>query len=59
MKILIFLHNWIGAWLDVLCGVVSVITFTWYRPIWTFNWTCWISKKMLKRRIENYNNNGE
>jgi hypothetical protein len=40
---------WIASWLDVICGAISVMTFTFYRPMWDFTFRCQSSKKAVAR----------
>ena len=48
MKFIIFLNNWAASWLDMICGLISVITLTLYRPWWDFQYRIWSGKKILK-----------
>lgn len=47
----LFLINWLNAWIDMICGMISVLTFTLYRPWWDFKFRSWIGKKVTKRMI--------
>ncbi len=47
---MIFLGKWISGWLDMMCGLISVLTFTLYRPWWDFKFRIYWSKKMLIKR---------
>lgn len=49
-KIINFIGKWVSSWLDMICGLLSVITFTLYRPWWDFKFRCWFSKIQLKIR---------
>jgi len=44
-------NNWISSWLDMICGFISVITFTLYRPWWDFKYRAFTAKQELARRI--------
>lgn len=50
------LENWLASWLDIICGLISVITFTLYRPWWDFTFRAWRSKvariKNMRRKIK-------
>ena len=50
MKFTIWLDHWISAWLDMLCGLISVITFCTWRPWWDFKFRCWTAKNKLINR---------
>lgn len=42
-------QHWIAAWIDMIVGLLGVITFGLYRPWWDFTYRCWATKKGLKR----------
>lgn len=42
-----FLTSWITSWLDIVCGLISVLTFTLWRPWWDFKFRVWADKKLL------------
>lgn len=42
------LFHWIASWLDVICGLISIITFTLYRPWWDFSFRCWSAPFIIK-----------
>ncbi len=44
-------HTWITAWLDMTCGFISVISFTFWRPWWDFSYRVWSSKRMIKKNM--------
>jgi hypothetical protein len=46
---------WVAGWLDILCGAISVMTFTFYRPIWDLSFRCWISKRRLRQSLQESN----
>lgn len=46
------LYLWISCWLDLICGLIGVITFTLWRPLWNFSFTIWYSKKELIKKIK-------
>ena len=43
-------HVWVKAWLEVVCGVVNILTFTLWQPQWDFQFMVWISKREFLRR---------
>lgn len=49
---ILWLIHWLSGWLDMICGLISVITFTLWRPWWDFQFRAWSSKKYLKYRIK-------
>ncbi len=49
-KILLWIDHWISAWADMICGLLSVVTFTIYRPWWDFEVRAWFAKRHLKFR---------
>lgn len=46
---------WVASWLDILCGAISVLTLTFYRPIWDISFRCRTSKRRLRRSIQESN----
>ena len=42
---------WIASWLDVICGLISVVTLTYFRPIWDFDFRCWSSKRRIRKMM--------
>lgn len=46
------LANWLVAWADMLCGLVSIVTLTFYRPWWDFKFRVFVDKTLLKAEIE-------
>jgi hypothetical protein len=51
MKLKYRFDHWISSWLDIICGLISVLTFCYYRPWWDFGFRIWTSKKHLKKVI--------
>lgn len=47
LKLLVFLTNFIASWLDIICGLISVLTLTFYRPWWDFSFRIWSSMILL------------
>lgn len=43
----VWLGQWIAAWLDMLCGAISVITFCAWRPWWDFTFRAYWVKRVL------------
>lgn len=48
-------YSWIASWLDIICGIFSVLTFAYYRPWWDFNFRIWSMKRGLKINREKIN----
>lgn len=42
--------HWIASWLDIVCGLVSVLTLTFYRPWWDMQFRCWSTIRMMERK---------
>jgi hypothetical protein len=42
---------WIAAWVDVIVGLIGVISLGFYRPWWDFSYSCWITKRNLKKKM--------
>jgi len=49
-------HTWVASWLDIVCGILSVVTFCFYRPWWDFKYRGWAAKRALRKRIKELNN---
>jgi len=47
-----FTDNWLGGWLDMLCGLICIITFTLWRPWWDFQVRFLFSKYYAKKAKE-------
>jgi len=47
-----WLEHWIASWLDMICGLISVITFCAWRPWWDFDFRAWSGIRRCKREIE-------
>jgi hypothetical protein len=50
---------WISNWIDTLCGLISVITFTYYRPNWDFQFRRFIITRERNRCVEKENKKGD
>jgi len=50
--ILKWILNMIGSLLDVVCGLISLLTLTMYRPWWDYKFRCYSSKLLLKANYE-------
>lgn len=46
-----WINLWIASWLDMICGLISVVTFCKIRPWWDFSFRCRSTKRDLKKRI--------
>jgi len=46
-------ENWIASMLDVVSGLSSVLTFTYYRLDWDFTYRIYVAKKRVKDRMKN------
>jgi len=47
MKFNDWLGWWIAAWMDLICGLISVITFCMWRPWWDFSIRAWWGARKL------------
>ena len=52
LKLLKFIINWIVAWADMISGLMSVVTFTLYRPWWDFKTRLFLDKYALKIKAD-------
>ena len=50
------IYLFINAWIEIICGVIKIITFTLYLPSWDFRFMGWFSQKMGQRRINQLQN---
>lgn len=41
---------WISAWMVVICGLIGIITFTYYRPWWDLEIRTYFTKKRLLKK---------
>jgi len=44
-----WLGNWIAAWLDMICGFISVVTLCIWRPWWDFQFRAYWANKILRK----------
>ena len=44
-KLLHQLERWIGAWIDLLAALVTVLTLGLVCPWWGMNYRCWVLRK--------------
>jgi hypothetical protein len=53
-RFLFFLHIllWIGAWIEMICAFINIITFTCYRPWWDFHYMAWSTLLELKLKMK-------
>jgi hypothetical protein len=49
---------WISNWIDILCSLISVITFTCYRPGWDFHYRAYIVTRERNKYVEKENKKG-
>ena len=47
-----YLEVWLASWADIACAVISVLTFTLYRPSWDMDIRVYFTKKRLKRKCK-------
>ena len=50
--ILVWTLNMINSFLDVVCGLISLLTLTYYRPWWDFSFRCYASKLLIRYKNE-------
>lgn len=43
--------DWLSGWTDLLVGLVTVLTFTLWRPWWDFRFRGWTAKYEMRRRM--------
>ena len=48
-KLLHYLFVWIRQWIEIVCSIISILTFTLYRPSWDFDFIVWSTKYELRR----------
>lgn len=39
---------WIAGWIDIVVGLIQVLTFGFYRPWWDMSWCAFCAKRKLK-----------
>lgn len=44
---------WVAAWIDMVCGLLGVVTFTIYRPWWDMDYRFWITRLMTMKKKSN------
>jgi hypothetical protein len=44
------LEAWIAAWIDIACGIVTIVTFTAYMPSWYFDFMGWCINRRKNER---------
>jgi len=52
MKVRRLLHMWVRNWLELICSIISIITFTLYRPWWDFSYMTYSAKKQMKMAMD-------
>jgi len=50
-RISIWFENWIAAWFDLICGLITVVSLGAWRPWWDFEFRVWASKRRIRRRL--------
>ena len=55
-KILLWIDHWISSWMDIICGLLSVVTLTMFRPSWDMNVRVFFAKTQMKMRMKQINN---
>jgi len=50
IKMMIWVSQWIASWMDMICGLLSIVTFCAYRPGWDMTVRCYFSKLILKMK---------
>jgi hypothetical protein len=45
-----FIRLYVVAWLDLIESVVCIITFSFYRPKFSFRFICWLSIRPRRRK---------
>lgn len=42
---------WLYYWLDLICSIVAILSFSYYRPDWDMLFSIWFTKRILKKKI--------
>jgi dolichol kinase len=50
-----FWYKYIAAWIDLIIGLIAVLTFGLWRPWWDFQFITWYSKRAMRKRMEKKN----
>lgn len=40
-------HRYVRNWVDLICGMIGIITFGFYRPWWDIKFSCWYAKREI------------
>lgn len=48
----VWFGHWISSWVDMICGLISIITFCMYRPWWDMTFRIWWDKRIFKHKEE-------
>jgi hypothetical protein len=43
---------WINAWIEIVAGIVKILTLAYWRPSWSFQYICWSTKRDFKKKEE-------
>lgn len=52
INFIIWLEKWLTAWVDMICGLLAVLTLGFFRPWWDFKFRGWITLLFLKHGIQ-------
>jgi len=55
MDIGIRFEIWLANWVDLICAIITIITFTFWVPRWYLQIRCYFAKKRFERKIQNEN----
>lgn len=39
------LNMWMMCWVDMICGLIGILTLSYFRPWWDFSIRAWTTKK--------------
>jgi len=45
-------HTWIRSFIEIACAIITIITFSLYRPAWDYRYLIWEAKRSIKHRMK-------
>ena len=42
---------WLANWVDLVCAIISIVTFTLWMPSWYVSIRCYFGKRRLDKRL--------
>lgn len=43
-----WINKWVISWVDMICGLVGIVTFCYYRPWWDYSIRSWCAKSYFE-----------